>query len=1028
MELLQKLLCPVSVIIFAILFSSTDSAFGSVEEANALLKWKETLQSADSSVLTTWMLNQKNGSSSSASSPCNWFGVSCNAEGSVTRLNLTNSGMNGTLETFPFPSFPNLDYLDLSMNELSGPIPPQISSLPLVYLDLSINNFSGNIPPEIGLLTNLEILHFLENQLEGSIPREIGQLKSLSELALYTNYLSGPIPSSLGNLSNLVALYLYDNQLSGSIPEEIGNPSNLELVYMDKNRLTGPIPSTFGNLSRLTVLHLFHNELSGSIPNEIGKLKGLVSLSFHTNNLSGSIPPSLGNLTSLPLLHLYRNRLFGSIPKEFGNLKSIVDLEMSYNHLRGSIPASFGNLSELAQLFLGENNLSGPIPQEFRNLKNLVNLQLEGNQFSGHLPDICQGGKLQNFSVYANQLTGHIPKSLKDCSSLVRVRLEGNQLTGSLSEDFRVYPHLYYLDLSRNKFYGEISENWSKCPKLQCLRIAGNNIIGSIPPEFGDSAQLHRLDLSSNHLTGEIPRQLGKLSSLWELYLNGNHLSGGIPGEIGSLNELEKLDLSKNMLSGPIAAGNLENCTKLNYLNLSHNHFSQEIPGQLEKIFPLCEMDLSRNSLTGEIPSEIQRFQSLELLNLSHNNLSGIIPNSFEDMNWLVHVDISFNELEGPIPISKAFINAAIEGLQGNKGLCGNVTGFQPCKNHFPVNHRMRVLVIMLSLGGTLLLLGAFIGFLFISDRRRRKSQAEDPSKYENLFSIANYDGRAMYKDILKATKDFDATCCIGQGGYGTVYKATLESANTVAVKKLHPLSRKDDHRGFLNEIRALTEIRHRNIVKLFGFCSHAQNSFLVYEYIEKGSLASILSRDEEAKQLDWPKRVNIIKGVAHALSYMHHDCAPPIVHRDISSNNILIDEEYEARVSDFGTAKLLKLDSSNWSALVGTYGYVAPELAYTMKVMEKCDVYSFGVLALEVIKGKHPGDFISSLLIPAAENVQLRHVLDQRLSTPSPEVEEVVMCIVKSAIACLHSNPQCRPTMGIISKLLSTRRSCTIP
>lgn len=192
-------------------------------------------------------------------------------------------------------------------------------------------------------------------------------------------------------------------------------------------------------------------------------------------------------------------------------------------------------------------------------------------------------------------------------------------------------------------------------------------------------------------------------------------------------------------------------------------------------------------------------------------------------------------------------------------------------------------------------------------------------------FLVSNFDGRTLYEEIIRATEDFNPMYCIGEGGSGSVYRATLPSvgSNLVAIKKFHdPVLNLNQ---FLNEIRALTEIRHRKLVKLYGFCLHSQHSFLVYEYVERGSLAEFLNLEEKARELDWRKRVNIVKGVAHALSYMHSDVSPPIVHRDISSKNILLDSQYEAHVSDFGTAKLLRDSSSDWTAIAGTIGYVAP-------------------------------------------------------------------------------------------------------
>ncbi|XP_077249503.1 uncharacterized protein LOC143889196 [Tasmannia lanceolata] len=852
----------------------------------------------------------------------------------------------------------------------------------------------------------------------------------LAHLDLSNNALSGTIPSTLGNLSNLVTLYLHSNKLSGTIPKEIANLKNMADLRISYNILTGSIPSTIGNLTNLVRFYLHHNKLSGTIPKEIGYLKNMADLEMSYNILTGSIPSTIGNLTNVTHLYLGKNSLSGSIPKEIGYLKNMVDMEMSYNILTGSIPSAIGNLTNLVTLYLNNNNLSGPIPEEIGYLKNMADLEMSYNILTGSIPSTI--GNLTNLAFLTlshNQLSGPIPKSWSNCTYLTSVYIQGNQLSGNMSEDFGVCPNLTYINLSHNCLSGELSPTWAKCKSLTSLKFSGNLIAGKIPPEFGQLIQLALFDLSSNLLVGEIPKELGSLTALYNMSLNGNQLSGRIPSEMGKLSNLEILDLSANKLSGSIPE-QLEDCSKLHSLNLSRNHLNGSIPFQIGNLAELQIMlDLSFNMLTGEISPQLQKLHMLEILNLSHNRLSGSIPSSLENMLSLTSIDLSYNNLVGSLPNSKAFQQGT---FLGNKGLCGKAQGLQPC-NSKPINigepkkrHNVIILIILPLLSALFLLLLAF-GISFFFCLRSRNAEGQRNERNKDLFSIWNWDGCISYEDIIDATEEFDDRYSIGEGGYGRVYKAYLPTGQTVAVKKLHKLEDGEqiDQRSFRNEVRALTEIRHRNVVKLYGFCSHRRCMFLIYEYIERGNLANILSSDKGAMELDWVKRVNIIKAVAHSLSYMHHDCDPPIVHRDISSKNVLLDSEFEAHVSDFGTARILMPDSSNWTELAGTRGYVAPELAYTMRVTEKCDVYSFGVLALEVIMGRHPGDIISSLLTSSSEvgqNLRLKDVLDPRLPNPEDQVENEVFLAVSLALACVNANPQTRPPMQHISGKFSAR------
>ncbi|XP_054817405.1 MDIS1-interacting receptor like kinase 2-like [Prosopis cineraria] len=295
----------------------------------------------------------------------------------------------------------------------------------------------------------------------------------------------------------------------------------------------------------------------------------------------------------------------------------------------------------------------------------------------------------------------------------------------------------------------------------------------------------------------------------------------------------------------------------------------------------------------------------------------------------------------------------------------------------------------------------------------------------QNLFSLWCFDREVVHEKVVVATEGFNDKYLIGMGGQGSVYKAELLAGQFFAVKKLHPDSDRDfsNFKAFSREIQALTEIKHRNIVKLFGFYSNSRLFYLVYEFLEGGSLEKNLKNDNQAAALDWNRRLNIVRGVASGLFHMHHGLSCPIIHRDISSKNILLDSEYqEAHIIDFGIAKFLKLDASSMTSFIGTFGYAAPEIALTMQANEKCDVYSFGVLTLEILMGKHPGEFICPMTeIPTSYDfTPFKYILDQRLPPPSNLVVKEVMLIAKIALACLNENPRCRPTIEQVSSELT--------
>ncbi|XP_045796189.1 probable leucine-rich repeat receptor-like protein kinase At1g35710 [Trifolium pratense] len=833
---------------------------------------------------------------------------------------------------------------------------------------------------------------------------------------------------NLSTFHNLESLVIMNVRLQGSIPKEIGHLSKLTQLYLSSNSLVGEIPPSLGSLRQLKHLDISHNSLQGSIPHELGFLTNLTTLDLSQNQIKGDMPLSLGNLTKLTHLILYKNFLLGEIPSSLGNLKKLESLDISNNKIEGSIPLELGFLRKLTSLYLSFNRLNGNLPISITNLTQLESLDISSNFLTGSLPsNLGQLSNLQLFWLNNNSFNGTFPISL-------------NNLT-----------QLEYLDISKNFLTGSLPSNLGQLSNLQLFWLNSNSFNGTFPITLNNLTQLEFLDISHNYLTGSLPSNLGQLSNLQFLLLNNNSFSWTFPISLNNLTKLEYLDMSYNFLTGSLPIS-LRNFSQLKTLNISHNFLLGTLHSNL---FPFtynkASIDLSHNNISGEIPSTLGDFQQL-LLN--RNNLSGTIPQSICNVSY---VDISYNYLRGPIPFC-VHPSAVI----GNKDVCNNTSCdhiyfqdfvsenkfyFQPCSPIFQpcppvfqpspppkkinkVNHHVAIFLPILIV--LILAFSSLVCFKLCNNSTKKKNGNTTTTKNGDVFCIWNYDGKIAHDDIIRATEDFDMRYCIGTGAYGSVYKAQLPCGKVVALKKLHGYEAEVPafDESFRNEVKILSEIRHRHIVKLYGFCLHKRIMFLIYQYMEKGSLFSVLYDDVEAVEFNWRKRVNIVKGVASALSYLHHDCTTPIVHRDVSSGNILLNSEWQPSVSDFGTARLLQHDSSNRTIVAGTIGYIAPELAYTMVVSENCDVYSFGVVALETLLGRHPQELLSSLQLASTQSMKLCEVLDQRLPFPNNGMVLLdIIRVVVIAFACLNFNPSSRPTMKRVSQSFASELTpLTIP
>lgn len=854
----------------------------------------------------------------------------------------------------------------LKAQSLQGVLPKELVKLPFLQEIDLTRNFLNGTIPAEWGSTHLLIISLHGNRLSGPIPKELGKITTLRELVLESNQLSGPLPAELGKIVNIERLLISSNAFYGELPSTLAKLTNLSDFRISDANFTGKIPDFIQNWTQLKKVAIQGSGLQGPIPSGISMLEKITDLRISDINGTASSFPLLDRMKSMKTLILKNCNLTGSIPDYVGDMTELKTLDLSFNKLTGQILATFDGRVKPDFIFLTGNLLNGTIPDWM--ISKGDNIDLSYNSFTLGSTGECQQ---RNVNLFGSSFMVNNSSGITSCL-----------------KNFRCPKSLHY-SLHINCGGGEVNVGESSGSRSTIFDkdqdrggpsnfFLGNKWAFSSTGNFLDNNQE-----SDNYIASNVSRlsmfnselySRARLSPLSLTYyglclLNGNYKV--------------KLHFAEIMFTDDSTG---------NYSSLGRRIFDVYIQGKL--VWKDFNIEYEANGTHRDIVKNYTAIVTTNTLEIrfywAGKGTTGIpTRGTYGPLISAISVDPDF------VPPSGG----------GNSLSTGAVVG------------------IVIS---ALCFFFLILGILWWKGCLCRKS-----SMYEDLQRLDLQTGSFTLRQIKAATSNFDAANKIGEGGFGPVYKGLLSDGTIIAVKQLSSKS-KQGNREFVNEIGMISALQHPNLVKLYGCCIEGNQLLLVYEYMENNSLARALFGSEENQlNLDWPTRRKICIGIARGLAYLHEESRLKIVHRDIKATNVLLDMNLNPKISDFGLAKLDEEENTHISTrIAGTLGYMAPEYALRGYLTDKADVYSFGIVALEIASGKSntnykPKEDCIYLLDWAyvlQEKGELLELVDPKLESEFNKDEAMGMITV--GLLCTNASPTLRPRMSAVLSMLEGRTS----